>query len=1534
MGRWGNIGLAALASTAALAVAAFGATSAQAALTHDFNFAGSGTAGGQLSNPAGIAINQTTGDVYVAEVGNSRISEFTAGGAFIRTWGFDVVAPGKPNDKGEAFEVCDTTAGNVPSDCQAGKPSFVPGAFDQPVGIAVDNSGGPDDGTVYVQDKFNLRVQRFTSEGQFVLMWGKHVNSTSGGDICPRPGNPGDICQKGAGTSDLTGFNSEVLSLGGWESLGAYGGQLAVDEDGHVYTSSGRESESRVVQFDSTGHVLGLIHEKPGSEPEAFTLPYALTTDGAGHIYVSEASIFGPRFQKFPTADFSPSGITSGSDVSFPYYGEDPAAFAVDPGNQYLFVADSLFLSPCQTVVGNGQDHVVEYSPGGELADCSPPTTAGMEFLNGAIHGLAVSPTHKLYMVVNSQIRVFDTPVASAPAVDSESATGITTNSALLKARVSANLSSTTYHVEYGTSPCSELPDPCTSLADTAAGSSLLPKGQSAQLKELDPDTTYYYRFVVTNGAGSAAGLDEKFHTFPAEAFDASCPNNLARQQTDASFLLDCRAYELVSAENQGGYDVESNLVPGQMPFPGFPEASDKALYAVHSGGIPGSGHPTNRGPDPYVATRDAKNQRWDTEYVGVPAGAPSAKPFSSTVAGADSSLGSFAFGGPEICDPCFRDGSAGMPLRKPDGSLSQGMVGSIPVAEPEPAGEVKKHLSADGHHFVFGSEQQFEAAGNPENGNVTIYDRDLIAGTTQVASTNPSGVALADGSKVAELDISNDGSRILIGDLVGEEEGVAYWHLYMHVGSNPQSIDLTPGVSEGVIYDGMTSDGTIVYFTTRDPLTTTEDQDTDTSADLFRSVVGSSSATLSRVSTGTSGTGNTDFCDPAANSYNPKDWNVIPGGPTDCSVVAIGGRGGIATGSGAIYFLSPEKLDGSGVEGAPNLFLAAPGSAPRFVATLESSANVPLKPASPLFDHFVGPFSRPVGAAIDRQDGSVYVYDTDESFLSPQASVQKFDSSGNPDNSFGTASKLTGLTAIGDASELGLPVGLPDGIAVDNNSSSPNYGDLFVLDIAGFQGTIKRFNSSGVLQQTIPVGGLFEFPTSIAISPTTDHIYVPSVPLFGGDSTINVFDASGAPVAPTSFSVSGAALGVGVDSNGKLYVANGSNTKIYDATTGAPLGTLDAKPSVGVSVDPGEFSDPSDDVIYVDEGNQVTAFDSSGSQIGEPLASGIVSGSVSLGADAGTLAVSNYNGGNAAVFLSKIPSDRGYDNPLVIESVRAKDSPRSDLFQTNRSGKDAVFSTTLPLTGFDSGGKYELIRYDAATEHFDCTSCSPTGLPPSSDAKLASNGLSVTDDGRVFFDTREPLTLRDTNNQLDAYEWESEQPQDQVGACHSPGGCIQLISSGKGRSDSGLLTVSDDGTNAFFFTRDTLANNDENGNQMKLYTARENGGFFVIPPQPPCVASDECHGAGSKAAPPATIGTLSGATGNAGGNTRCDADALARKAQQLSRRADLLEQKADRAPSARQGQRLRKMASKDIRIASRDARAARRCRRQTRRGK
>ena len=86
------------------------ATSAQATRNHvlSASFGSPGEGAGELSLiPAkvevllternepvvpgsGVAVDDVTGDVYVADTGNHRVDEFSAGGGFVRAWGWGV----------------------------------------------------------------------------------------------------------------------------------------------------------------------------------------------------------------------------------------------------------------------------------------------------------------------------------------------------------------------------------------------------------------------------------------------------------------------------------------------------------------------------------------------------------------------------------------------------------------------------------------------------------------------------------------------------------------------------------------------------------------------------------------------------------------------------------------------------------------------------------------------------------------------------------------------------------------------------------------------------------------------------------------------------------------------------------------------------------------------------------------------------------------------------------------------------------------------------------------------------------------------------------------------------------------------------------------------------------------------------------------------------------------------------------------------------------------------------------------------------
>jgi hypothetical protein len=836
-------------------------------------------------------------------------------------------------------------------------------------GVAVDPNGN-----VWVADYRAKELVEFTPAGAPI------------GRISTSPVQPCQPVIDGDGNFYTIERPGNVVSSGGpvrkYDSEGNFqymldsgqASQLAIDySNNDIYVGHGPGYVNDVTQYNSQGQVV----DKFGGPEPANSYPGLEGFDGIGvnstthDVYVSNRRDYAGKTH-VDIFKAGPAKII-------------PTVVAQDPDP----VVDGATLHG--TVDADGGGDTTEcyfewgFNPYGDLgqyydqvAPCSPAgpfTGSGTHAVSATLTGLTQGRTYHYRLVATNAngipARSGDIsfqPQGPATIVD-ESLSDVNTDSVRFNFEADPNGGDTGYHVEVGPAPCSANPCSAVPAKDEFLLKPLGVQGGSVVLNGLTPDTVYYARLVVTNALGAVTGPDYEFRTYPTDVSGIdSCPNSFFRQETRSTDLLECRAYELVSARDAGGYDVQSDLVPGQVPLVAYPRASDQLLYSLHHGTIPGiAGSPTNFGLDAYVATRDPE-QGWTTRYVGLPSdGTPSAHAFGSVFDSASDDMSTFAFGGPGFCAPCFADGTTGIPVRLPTGALVQGMAGSLDPGPVEQDGYVGRRFSADGTHLIFGSAGQFEPDGNA-NGDVSIYDRNLDTGITQVISKTPGGANLAclggigtchspgDPHGIASLDVSADGSRVIVAQRVStDSNGNDHWHPYMHVGASPNTIDLAPGTTSGVLYGGMSEDGTKVYFTTKDQLLP---DDTDTSADLYRADVTSSGATLTRVSTGLGGAGNTDACDPVPAAG--ENWNEVgSSSPENCSVTVIAGGGGVAAEEGSIYFLSPEKLDGgsNGVLDQPNLYLARPGSPPRFVATLEPDNGAVLSGTAGTSKHSYGNF-------------------------------------------------------------------------------------------------------------------------------------------------------------------------------------------------------------------------------------------------------------------------------------------------------------------------------------------------------------------------------------------------------------------------------------------------------------------------------------------------------------------------------------------------------------------------------------------------
>ena len=799
--------------------------------------------------------------------------------------------------------------------------------------------------------------------------------------------------------------------------------------------------------------------------------------------------------------------------------------------------------------------------------------------------------------------------------------------------------------------------------------------------------------------------------------------------------MLDCRAYELVSAANSNGYDVESSLVPGQEPFAGYPRADDRVLYGMHNGGIPGSGSPTNNGVDPYIATRDGDG--WHTKYVGIPADStPSAGPFASPLAAADQNLRTFVFGGPDLCKPCFSDGTMGIPLRLPDGTLSQGMVGTeSPSGSLNPDGMIAERLSADGTHHVFGSADRFEADGN-NNGDVSIYDHNLVSGLTQVISKTPTGANLpclqgagtchspGDTDGFAELGLSADGSRIVVAQRVSTDaKGNNLWHPYMHVGTSSNTIDLAPGTTSGVLFDGMTEDGKKVFMTTTDKLLPGED--TDTSADIYMAEVGTNSATLSLVSVNSNGTpSNDDGCTPPD---EPNTWNAASGNGK-CSALAFAGGGGVAAASGSFYFLSPEQLDGSkGEADQANLYRAEPGAAPSFVGVMDSSLG---KPAPKRHDHtlenpaLVTGLESPESVAVDQRNGDLYVLERNASRIS------RFSSSGAPKDFSAAQPYVTG-NKIDELENWFFPG--RDQIAVDSHVGSPLEGTIYAT--GGFSNRLSIFSNSGERIGEIPA--LEELGIcGVAVDQSSGVLYIAESSFYATTTIRRLVPTSGvAPIDASDYSETRLV----VSPNSPCHLAADESFVYGTATNPFTDGFTSEGPTYKFSVN--DFSatpisvegetlikkaraegvDPENADVYVDDGAQISRFNKYGTlqgtfglgQIGQNSAG------IALDAPRGYAYVSNSSAGSIVRYEAVLPPNRPIDNPAIDNAVDSAGSRSSSDFQVTPDGHYAAFASVQPLTGYNSFLTLDVYRYNAETGELQCVSCMTTNARPTGNATL-----------------------------------------------------------------------------------------------------------------------------------------------------------------------------------------------------------------------
>jgi tripartite motif-containing protein 71 len=228
-------------------------------------------------------------------------------------------------------------------------------------------------GHVWVADTGNSRFAIFDPDGTFVEYW-EHRGTGDGEFILERPDGSGGFgaiafAPDGSfyvldvGNHRVEHFDKERTFIKDWGSFGSDPGEfigpigLAVDANSVVYVLD--DKRDVVERYDADGTVLGSIKAYPDVPPEQSGPTFVV--DGVGDLYTSTTNP--SQVQKL-----DPSGTVL---VTFGSKGTGPGQFSDQPGAAAVDGADRLFVTQGPT---GTSDKVQIFGPDGSfLASFGPP---------------------------------------------------------------------------------------------------------------------------------------------------------------------------------------------------------------------------------------------------------------------------------------------------------------------------------------------------------------------------------------------------------------------------------------------------------------------------------------------------------------------------------------------------------------------------------------------------------------------------------------------------------------------------------------------------------------------------------------------------------------------------------------------------------------------------------------------------------------------------------------------------------------------------------------------------------------------------------------------------------------------------------------------------------------------------------------------------------------------------------------------------------------------------------------------------------
>lgn len=581
---------------ASVALLAYVTPSASAAEVHVYSHSfGAGEL--SLTAQSGIAVDQETDDLYVADTKHSRIAKFTG---------------------------------------SAGPASNLATATD-PTSIAVDNSTGPSKGDIYVVEGEGT-VSKLDPNGALITSWGTGGHLTGLSEILgiavDPVGNlwvlsqtltPNVIDTLTARTYNQAG----VLVTSPWSWSNGFGNErraaptgIAVDSADAIYSMVGFYNPSqpgvtvnpKVQKFGAAGETLlerlnsfesaGIATEPSVDDvylgrdegrlpPNLFRYSSAgvlLETFGGGYEGpvnqpVSEAEL--DRLQSVASMATAPSGSLDVADWmggQISEYNleevESPSVTIEPPGAVTQTTAHVVGHIDPHAPAGSPTSHDVAWhlrcTPG-----CPSQEKVGQSTIlkpDGSVQPVEVTieelvPGTKYTVTLIAESRggppvevtteSFST-AAAPPTVTDEAASEVFRGEATLNAQINPNGADTTYHFEYITKVAFEEEGGFvgaqvqrTPESEPFAGQPPIAHQISIRVGGLESATEYVYRAVARNLLGTKDGAPVFFRSQVGPSpVESDCPNQTLRLGIGER-LPDCRAYELVSPTEKQGSPVE-----------------------------------------------------------------------------------------------------------------------------------------------------------------------------------------------------------------------------------------------------------------------------------------------------------------------------------------------------------------------------------------------------------------------------------------------------------------------------------------------------------------------------------------------------------------------------------------------------------------------------------------------------------------------------------------------------------------------------------------------------------------------------------------------------------------------------------------------------------------------------------------------------------------------------------------------------------------------------------------------------------------